>query len=91
MNSLEIEFMQNIFHRFFKIFLKKIIAPNVPQFKGLEMENLQYELKICQKIVIWHNCMGKVFSASDFMIDKIQRQVIWVVTIALVVTLPREY
>ena len=27
-------------------------APNIPQFKGLEMGNLEYELKICQKIII---------------------------------------
>ena len=27
-----------------------VLAPSIPHFKGLDMRNLQYEIRVCQKI-----------------------------------------
>ena len=43
-------------------------TPNIPDFKGLIMRNLQYEIKNCQKVVLkalGHILYGSNFIASD--------------------------
>ena len=44
-------------------------APSIPHFKGLDMRNLQYEIRICQKPIIKSQCQcqcGSLFYDSDF-------------------------
>ena len=35
--------------------------PSIPHFKGLDMRNLQYEMKICQKSCKDSLCMVQIF------------------------------
>ena len=54
--------MKSHFPAFLWISLKKnlLLAPSIPHFKGLGMANLQYEIKVCQKI---HNKVTMAMSS----------------------------
>ena len=66
------ESIKKYFQAFLAITLSNInVQPlNMPHFKGLGMRKLQYEIRICQKIIIkaqWHQIFCASFHESDFI------------------------